>query len=149
MEFMDIHTNMKTYINNLNTLQAKIEKSIGFKSRITRFPGGSSNTITKKYSLGIMSRLVKKVEASGYKYYDWNVDSNDAGSAKTSAKVYSNVTKNLSKKRPNVVLMHDFANGKKALNALRDIIKYGKSNGYTFEKITYEGNLVSHHHVNN
>ncbi len=148
-KYSEIYQTENTYMNNLNSLQEKIEKSIGFKSRITRFPGGSSNTISKKYNVGIMSKLVKKVEANGYKYYDWNIDSNDAGSAKTSAKVYSNVTKNLSKKRPNVVLMHDFSNGKKSLNALRDIIKYAKSNGYVFEKITYEGDLVAHHNVNN
>ena len=148
-KYEDIYKNDNTYMNNLNKLQEKIEKSIGIKVRITRFPGGSSNTITKKYNIGIMSRLVKKVEASGYKYYDWNIDSNDAGTAKTSAKVYSNVIKKLSKNRPNVVLMHDFANGQKTLNALNDIIKYAKANGYEFQKITYEGNLVSHHNVNN
>ncbi len=148
-KYEEIYQNENTYMNNLNKLQEKIEKSIGVKVRITRFPGGSSNTITKKYNIGIMSRLVKKVEASGYKYYDWNIDSNDAGSAKTSAKVYSNVIKKLSKNRPNVVLMHDFANGQKTLNALNDIIKYAKANGYEFQKITYEGNLVSHHNVNN
>ena len=150
--YSEIYKNEETYMNNLDKLQEKIKNSIGITSKITRFPGGSSNTVSKKYNEtnGLMSRLVKLVEEKGYKYYDWNVDSDDAGSAASNkTKIYNNVTKGLSKNRPNVVLMHD-TNAKKAtLNALRDIIKYGKENGYEFKAITYDGDLVNHHNVNN
>ena len=44
--------------------------------------------------------------------------------------------------------MHDYENNYKTLEAIRDIIKYGKDNGYTFEVITSNTPRVVHH-VNN
>ena len=85
----------------------------------------------------------------GYKYYDWNVDSDDAGHAKNKEQVYNNVTSGLKKDRANVVLMHDFEKNNKTLDALKDIIKYGKENGYSFNKISSSSDLVVHHHVQN
>ena len=149
--YSEIYQTEETYISNLDKLQEKIKNSIGITTKITRFPGGSSNTISKKYNAqnGLMSRLVKLVQEKGYEYYDWNVDSNDAGSAKNQTQVYNNVIKGLSKKRPNVVLMHDKGGNTKTLNALRDIINYCKQNGYEMRPITYNGGMVSHHNVNN
>ena len=95
-----------------------------------------------------MSKLVNEVTARGFKYFDWNVSSGDAGEAKNSADVYNNVTKGLRKTRANVVLMHDFSGNKKTLNALESIIDYGLSNGFTFSKID-DSAPTAHHGVNN
>ena len=40
---------------------------------------------------GIMSELVVDVIDKGYKYYDWNVDSGDAGGAKSKEDIYNNI----------------------------------------------------------
>ena len=56
-------------MENLNKLQSKIYKTTGIKTTITRFPGGSSNTISK-FNPGIMTRLSKLVVQKGYTYYD-------------------------------------------------------------------------------
>ena len=93
-----------------------------------------------------MTILTKDVLNKGYRYYDWNVDSDDAGGARTASKVYNNVIKGLSKNRNNVILMHDIKTQTK--DALRNIIRYGKNNGYTFEKITTNTPMVAHK-VNN
>ena len=145
--YKEIYTSEQTYIENLNKLQEKIKKTTGVTTNITRFPGGSSNTVSK-FNKGIMTRLTKLVEAKGYKYYDWNIESGDSGGAKTKEDVYNNVIKYLSKKRANVVLMHDFSSNNKTINALNDIINYGKNNGYTFEAINDETPTI-HHRVNN
>ena len=44
--------------------------------------------------------------------------------------------------------MHDFSSNNKTINALNDIINYGKNNGYTFEAINDETPTI-HHRVNN
>ena len=44
--------------------------------------------------------------------------------------------------------MHDSENNYKTLNALRDIIRYGKNNGYSFSAINMNTPMV-HHHINN
>ena len=62
--------------------------------------------------------------------------------------VYNNVIYALSKNRSNVVLLHDFYNNYKTLNALDKIIKDAKLKGYVFSNITYNTPMV-HHTINN
>ena len=143
-KYEEIYRSVDTYMNNLTKLQNKIQQSIGYKATITRFPGGSSNTVSRKYCPGIMTTLSKEVVNRGFTYFDWNVNCGDADTAKTSSAVYNNVVKGLSKSRANVVLMHDFANNTKTINALADIIDYGYANGYTFQRITEDTPMVTH-----
>ena len=146
--YSKIYTSDEAFMNNITKLQTKIKNTTGYSPKIIRFPGGSSNTVSKKYNKGIMTRLTKEVLNRGFKYYDWNVSSEDAGGAKTSKQVYNNVTKGLKKNRANIVLMHDFGGNTKTLNALSDIIDYGLKNGYTFKTITINTPMVTHN-VNN
>lgn len=142
--YSEIYKSDEAFMNNITKLQKKIKKTTGYSPTIIRFPGGSSNTVSRHYSKGIMTRLTKKVVEEGFKYYDWNVSSEDAGGASTSSQVYNYVTKNLVKNRSNVVLMHDFSGNTKTLNALSDIIDYGLENGYTFKAITSDTPMVKH-----
>ena len=145
-EYSKIYKSKETFMNNIYTLQDKIYKSTGVKSMYIRFPGGSSNTVSRKYCKGIMTELTKEVLSKGFKYFDWNISSGDAGGAKNAKAVYKNVTKNLSKKRGNLVLCHDIH--QKTLEALPDIIKYAKKEGYTFARIDDDTPMYAQH-VNN
>ena len=144
--YSQVYKSVNNYYNDLNQIQNRVKKITGQESKIIRFPGGSSNTVSKNYSKGIMTILTKDILNKGYRYYDWNVDSDDAGGARTASKVYNNVIKGLSKNRNNVILMHDIKTQTK--DALRNIIRYGKNNGYAFEKITTNTPMVAHK-VNN
>ena len=93
-----------------------------------------------------MSELTTEVLNRGYRYYDWNIDADDAGKAYTKEQVYNNVTSHLSHQRSNMVLMHDVKYQTKS--AIRDIIRYAKANGYTFEKIEMNTYMIRHY-VNN
>lgn len=146
--YSTIYSSPSAYWADLTQIQNKVNNIIGIKPTIIRFPGGSSNTISRRYYNGIMTILTKEVTNNGYHYFDWNVLSGDAGDVSSSAEVYNNVTSTLSHNRPNIVLMHDFENNNYTLGALRDIIKYAKANGYTFDKIT-ENTKEVHHQVNN
>ena len=147
-DYKKIYSSSESYFNDLNIIENKVKNITGKDSKIIRFPGGSSNTISKKYQKGIMTYLTNEVINRGYIYFDWNISSGDAGGAKNSNDVYYNVTSKLSKDKTNIVLMHDFENNYKTLNAIRDIIKYGKDNGYTFDVITKDTPQIVHH-VNN
>lgn len=144
-DYSQIYTSVDAYMNNIKKLQDKLNKTLGgYNATITRFPGGSSNTVSKKYSKGIMTYLTKHVVEEGYTYFDWNIGSGDAGEAKNSSDVYNNVVKGLQHNRSNVVLMHDFSGNTKTLNALEDIIDYGLKNGYEFRAITSDTPMVKH-----
>ncbi len=148
----DIYSSVDSYFNDLNEIQDRVYKITGEKSKYIRFPGGSSNTISKSYSIGIMSTLTKEVENRGYKYFDWNAEVGDADTcAKSSvtnkeACVLNNFKKSLYKNGTNVVLLHDIKSYTK--NALEDMIKYALSNNYKFKKID-DNTKTMHHHVNN
>ena len=147
-EYSKIYRSKDSYLQNIYALQEKIKKSTSITTMYTRFPGGSSNTISRRYHKGIMTDLTKELLNRGFKYYDWNICAEDAGSAKNANDVYNYVVKYLSKKHGNMVLMHDFASNKKGLEALPKIIKYAKQNGYTFEAINDDTPMFAQH-VNN
>ncbi len=142
-----IYKSVDIYRNNLDKERDLFFRKFGVWCTVTRFPGGSSNTVSR-YKPGIMTKITKQIHDWGYHYFDWNVSSGDAGDVKTSAAVYKNVTSGLKKGRSNVVLMHDFNKNDKTINALDKIIKYGKKHGYTFRAITAATDEI-HHAVNN
>ena len=87
-----------------------------------------------------MNTLTKEVTERGYIYFDWNVDASDAfNCAKKTVKdketcVYKNVISGLSKKKTNIVLMHDIKSY--SANVLEKIIIYALDNGYSFQTIS-------------
>ncbi len=139
--YQTVYTSVDGYYNDLYTVQERVKRITGVESKIIRFPGGSSNTVSRKYNQGIMSVLTQDVVNRGFKYYDWNVSSGDAaGGNPTATDIYNNVIYSLRKDRVNMVLMHDIKTYTR--DALRDIIRYGKNNGYTFEKITMDTAMI-------
>lgn len=144
--YATLYSSDEAFFNDLESVQRRVKNITGYDSKIIRFPGGSSNTISRKYSVGIMSRLTKEVLNRGYKYYDWNISSGDAGDTTSSEGVYQNVITRLRHDKVNMILMHDIKSFTR--DALRQIIKYGKENGYTFEKITESTDMIKQR-VNN
>lgn len=138
-----IYSSENAYYDDLLKLKEKVKNVTGVESNIIRFPGGSSNTVSM-FNRGIMSLLTKSVKENGYHYFDWNVDSRDAGGARNSTEVYNNVMKNLNKNRNNIVLMHDSHNNNKTVEALESIIKDAKNKGYKFSNITMNTPMVTH-----
>ncbi len=137
--YSQVYASMDSYFNDLKIVSDRVKRITGQTSKIVRFPGGSSNTVSRNYSIGIMSQLSEALFSQGYRYYDWNIDSGDAAGANRE-KVYQNVTKNLSKNKMNIVLMHDIKIATR--DAIRDIIHYGKENGYTFERIDMDTYMI-------
>lgn len=144
--YATVYKSADSYYNDLKQVQDRVKRITGYESKIIRFPGGSSNTVSKKYSSGIMTFLTKDVVNKGYRYYDWNISSGDAGETTSASGVYNNVIRSLSKNKANMILMHDIKPYTR--DALRNIIKYSKNNGYTFAKITMSTPMITHH-VNN
>jgi len=148
-DYAKVYSSVEGYFNDLKTVSDRVLNITGKESKIIRFPGGSSNTISKKYSPGIMTKLSTEVVNRGYKYYDWNVSSEDAGSCaktKSSDCVYQKVINNISKNKCNMVLMHDIKSY--TADALPKIIEYGKKEGYEF-KVIDEATPMVKQRINN
>ncbi|MBQ2873420.1 MAG: polysaccharide deacetylase family protein [Bacilli bacterium] len=145
-EYSYVYSSVDNYFTDLYKVRDRVKRITGVDSKIIRFPGGSSNTISRSYSKGIMTVLTNTVLSEGYRYFDWNVDGRDAGGARSSSDVYYNVTSGLSHNRANVVLLHDIKSI--TVGALEDIIKFGKEYGYEFSAIDMNTYMVRHS-VNN
>lgn len=140
-DYSYVYSSPDAYFEDLERVKKRVLDITGVESKIIRFPGGSSNTISKKYREGIMTYLTNEVLKKGYKYFDWNINSGDAGGVNTKDGVVRFVTSKLSHEKPNIVLMHDIKTHTK--DALYDIISYGKANGYTFLPLTINDEIMT------
>lgn len=145
-KFSKVYSSEAAYYDDLNSMSEVVESLTGIKPTILRFPGGSSNTISRRYEKGIMTQLTKSVVQNGYQYCDWNVDSKDAGGATTSAEVVANVISGIQNQDVSIVLQHDTK--LYSIEALDEIICWGMANGYTFLPMT-ETTPMHHHDVRN
>ena len=141
-----IYASPEAYFADLLGMQDVIYRNTGVKTTLMRFPGGSSNTVSAHSYVGLMSLLTRAVQDAGFQYFDWNVDSNDAGGAKKAQTVFNNVTAGVSQNRVSVVLQHDIHDF--SVDAVEDIIVWGLNNGYSFERLT-ENSPGVHHGVQN
>jgi peptidoglycan/xylan/chitin deacetylase (PgdA/CDA1 family) len=129
--YASVYASEEAYYRDLFAIRdVVIAQTGGFSPSIVRFPGGTSNTVSRKYCKGIMSTLVGSISYFGYQYCDWNVSSGDAGGAKTVSAVYNNVISGIRKHSVSVVLQHDITSH--SVEAVDEIIFWGLMNGYTF-----------------
>lgn len=145
-DYKKIYSSVDAYFADLNEMSDIIYAQTGQRAKLIRFPGGSSNTVSLKYCSGIMTTLTKAVTDQGYKYFDWNVSSGDAGGTTSTEEVYQNVVNGMKSHNVSVVLQHDIKGF--SVNAVERIIQWGLANGYTFLPLTTSTEDV-HHGVNN
>lgn len=147
-DYATIYKSIDDLMENFTRLQDLLEETLeetGEKFTFIRFPGGASNTISSKYCEGIMSEAVEEVGKHGFIYFDWNVDSDDAGSASNSSDdIYQNVIDGICPGRTNIVLMHDSATKQSTVDALERIIDYCEENNYELRAIDENTTLVQH-----
>lgn len=147
-DYDTIYVNEEAYLQDFNAMRQIIYDQTGTWTTLFRFPGGSSNGVSKQYNEvpGIMTRLTKLMTDMGYQYFDWNVSSGDAGGTKTADGVYNNVISGIQEHNVSVVLQHDIK--KYSVEAVERIIIWGLENGYTFLPLD-ASSPVCHHSVNN
>lgn len=128
--YSSLYASEAAYYNDLEAIKNIVVNQTGVTPTIVRFPGGTSNTVSKKYCPGIMSSLVNSLSYHGFLYCDWNVSSGDAGGAKTISAIANNVINGIKKKNVSIVLQHDITSN--SVEAVEQILFWGIQNGYTF-----------------
>lgn len=137
----EIYSGAEAYFADAFAMQQRIQDATGVETWLLRFPGGSSNTISRN-NKGIMTYLTQAVEDCGFSYFDWNVDSDDAGSARTADAVFQNVVDGVRENVYSVVLQHDIHSC--SVDAVERIILWGQSNGYQFLPLQTDSPVVHH-----
>lgn len=146
--YSTIYASESAYFSDLQKISDVVYEQTGVRTKLIRFPGGSSNTVSRKYSSGIMSRLTKQVESKGYVYFDWNLSSGDADGNRVPAQTLINNCRKVPRSNSVIVLMHDASAKKTTVEALPAIIEYYKKAGCKFAKLT-ESSPTAHQRVLN
>ncbi|PDX60741.1 polysaccharide deacetylase family protein [Faecalibacterium langellae] len=134
-EYSDIYQSSDAYWEDIALLKERIAPYVDVESiRYLRFPGGSTNTVSRRYGgKGLMKQLKAEVEQKGLQWVDWNVCAEDAVGGHPSADtIYRNVVRETGQQTNCIVLMHDSASTRTTAEALPDIIQWYTDNGYTF-----------------
>ena len=143
-----IYSSLKNYISDLNKIKDVVYQQIGKNVDLIRFPGGSSNLVSKKYNEGIMTRLTKKVIDLGYQYYDWTSINGDGEGIKTVDGLIKKAKEEIGEQEDIMFLMHDSGTQENTVKALPAILDYLIEQGYVFQ-ILDETSPTFHHHVQN
>ena len=145
-EYDQVYNSPSAYFDDLKKIEDLVYDQIGFVPKYIRFPGGSSNNVSKEYCYKIMTKLTKEVINRGYQYYDWNEDSEDGSGELSVKQLIKNAT---AAKDNNIILLFHDANGKEnSLEALGPVIEYYQDKGYVFKGID-DSSYVVHHSINN
>ena len=143
--YYDIYSSEEAFLADFNRTEAMIYRQTGSYTKLFRFPGGSSNTVSS-FNPGIMSRLAQIMTDMGYCYFDWNVTSGDAGETTETKTVVDNIIGGCAGRRVSVVLQHDIKDF--SINAVEKVLSWGLRNGYTFLPLDTTS-PVTHHGIRN
>ena len=114
----------------------------GQKPLYYRFPGGSSNTVSKID----MKKFISCLNEEGITYFDWNVINGDAVSSKLVSKdeLVDNVMTGIKDYDTSIVLMHDAGTKETTVEALPEIIKNIKKQGMHMLPIDENTKVIQH-----
>ena len=132
-EYDTIYASVEAYLEDFYNAWQMIYEATGVKTEIFRFPGGSINDHNGETRDAIIAEMSRR----GFRHYDWNVDSNDAGGA-TWTDMYNSIPADIAGNYRSIVLMHDSAPRENTVWVLEDIIKLLMNEGYKFDKINYD-----------
>ena len=147
-EYSVIYSSVDSFFRDLQKISDKVYSYTGVRSKLIRFPGGSSNTVSRRYRTGIMSTLTREVEARGYVYFDWNAANDDATGERLSVSQMVRRATAYNGLEQIVMLMHDASNKTTTVEALPEIIEFYQSQGYVCMAL-HENSYTAHHRVSN
>lgn len=119
-KYDEIYDSVKDFEKDLDWIQNTILDATGTPCSLYRFPGGSSNQVSKLD----MKEFIRVLNERKITYFDWNVECGDATSFHyTVSELVDNIMKDVVKYHTSVVLMHDAENKPNTVKALPRIIE--------------------------
>ncbi len=119
-KYSELYASMENFEKDFEKQRTYLEELTGETCRFYRFPGGSSNTVSKVD----MQQLADYLDSQDMVFYDWNISSGDGGGKLLDVDtLVRNSTSGLSQKSTAVILMHDSADKRTTVDALPQIIE--------------------------
>lgn len=144
-EYDVIYASKEAYFTDFNKAVDAIRKNLNYNPTFFRFPGGTSNTTSKKYCTGIMTYLSQEMKNRGYTYCDWNICPDDAMAKQSAQTLFDKMKKDITAtKKDCYVLLHDYGGMENSADAALMLIEWGLENGYAFDRLTPETTMYQH-----
>lgn len=139
--YSEVYANEDAFIYDLDRIQAYIYEQTGVLSKIYRFPGGASNTVSKTP----VSQFADILDSRGIKYYDWNVVSGDTTSTYgiPADSIIRNIINGSLNQEDAIVLMHDLPEKDTTVDALPTVIEKFLEMGV--EILPIDENTIEYH----
>ena len=118
-KYSELYASLDSFKEDTDKLRIFLYETTGVWSGFYRFPGGSSNTVSK----ADMHELIDYLESSDVTFFDWNVSAGDDKAGANKDTIYANIVNNVPRFKHCVVLMHDAADKKSTVDALPEIIE--------------------------
>ena len=128
--YENIYSSVEAYLEDFHEAWDIIYDATGIKTEIFRFPGGSVND----FNVETRDHIIQEMNRRGFRFFDWNVDSNDAGGANWTD-MYNSIPEDIANNYRSVVLMHDSASTPNTVLVLGDVLQVLVNEGYKFDKI--------------
>ena len=140
-DYGKIYASLDDFAEDIEELQKLLYDVTGVSCVYYRFPGGSSNTVSKVD----MDTLIDYVNNKGLVYYDWNALNNDAvcGSF-TPQQLVDNIMKDAVSQNDVVILMHDLTARHTTVESLQQLIDELREQGFTLLPIDENAPLIRH-----
>lgn len=141
-DYSSIYSSVKAFKDDLNKIENLLTDVTGQKPKYYRFPGGSSNTVSKVD----IKKLITYLNEENITYFDWNVVNGDAESSKPvpKNKLVKNVMTGIKNYNSCIVLMHDAEPKETTVEALPEIIRRIKKQGAQMLPIDENTKVVQH-----
>ncbi len=118
--YNEIYQSLESFSTDLSRLQEFLYDTTGVWCRYVRFPGGSSNTVSKVD----MHELIGYLDDQDMSYFDWNISSGDATSGYISPDtIIRNCTAKLGEYDEAIILLHDASEKDSTVEALPGLIE--------------------------
>ena len=118
-KYSDIYSSLEAFKADTDKLRIFLYETTGVWSKYYRFPGGSSNKVTKVD----IHELIEHLDSADITFYDWNVSAGDDRAGATSDTIYESIVGNVPRFKHCIVLMHDAADKRSTVDALPGIIE--------------------------
>ena len=118
-KYSELYESLSSFSADLHKLQTYLYETTGVWSEYYRFPGGSSNTVSKVN----MSELINYLDLEHITYFDWNVASSDDSSGISKDIIIANVMTGVPKFHEAIILLHDAPDKPATVEALPEIIE--------------------------
>lgn len=119
-KYYELYASLDSFEDDFTRQRNYLEELTGETCRFYRFPGGSSNTVSKVD----MRKFADFLDSQDMVFFDWNISSGDGGRRLLDVDtLVKNCTSDLEQMSTAVVLMHDSADKRTTVDALPQIIE--------------------------